>query len=361
MANEIILPQPIDVHVHLREPGATQKEDFESGTKAAIAGGYVTVLDMPNNPPEGTGTGGLLHEKRQLAEGRIFSDVGLHFLGRPEATGHFADVEPLVHGLKLYMNETTGNLFVDKKSDLESVFRNWKSRKPIIVHSEGEKVHEAIGLARKFIKPLHVAHISQKEEIEAIKAAKNSGMNITCEVSAHHLFLTERDAVDRFGKPDPFRQMKPPLATESDRQALWDNIDAIDMVASDHAPHTFEEKTQDPEKFPHGIPGLETTLPLLMYAVYRGKLSIEDVVRLTHTGPRDRFGIEVFDDTYAVVDLDAWHQIDSNSLYTRAGWTPFDGWYVNATIKRTVIRGETVFENGEIVGSPKGRLVTPKV
>lgn len=358
MAREIILPQPIDVHVHLREPGATQKEDFESGTRAAVAGGYATVLDMPNNPPLGTATIGLLEEKRRLAEGKIYADVGFHFLGRPETTRYFPEIIPLVHGLKLYMNDTTGSLYVDKKKDLETVFKAWRSPKPIIVHSEGETAHTAITLARRFKKPLHIAHVSQKSEIEAIKEAKNSGMNITCEVSAHHLFLTERDAVDRFMKPNPFGMMRPPLAREEDRIALWDNIKVIDMIASDHAPHTIEEKTADPEKIPNGIPGLETTLPMLMYAVYKDKLSIEDIIRLTHTGPRDRFGVQVFDDTYSVVDIDAWHQIDAKSLQTRAGWTPFDGMFVNATVTKTVIRGETVYENGEVVGAPHGRVVT---
>ncbi len=353
MSKEIIkLPGLIDTHVHLREPGATQKEDFETGTRAAIAGGYTTVLDMPNNP-EPTITPSAVQKKIELTKDRIFCDVGFHFGGNKESSQYFEEVKNEVFGVKVYMNHTTGPLLVEDPAELQTVFSRWPKGKIIMVHAEEETLKTAIDLARGSNQRLHVCHVSQKQEIEAIKSAKESGVKVTCEVSTHHLFLTENDAF-HLGS---FGIMRPPLATETDREALWDNLNVVDIIASDHAPHTREEKSS--EKPPFGVPGLETTLPLLLTAVADGRLTLERLAELTSTKPREIFGIKEDFDTYTEIDLKESYIIDSSKLQTKAGWTPFEGVRVTGRVVKTVLRGDMVFDGEEIIGSPKGRIIYP--
>ncbi|MBU1031320.1 amidohydrolase family protein, partial [Patescibacteria group bacterium] len=266
MSKIIQLPGLIDTHVHLREPGATQKEDFGTGTKAAIAGGYTQVLDMPNNPIS-TITPEALQQKMDLAKERIYADVGFHFGASKESIQYFPEIKDKVYGLKVYMNQTTGDLLIENDEVLAEIFSSWPKNKPVIVHAEGDTLTRAIALAKKYNNKLHVAHVSLASEIEQIKTAKEAGMNITCEVTPHHLFLTDED-VKRLGG---FGMMKPPLASYEDQNALWQGItdEIIDMIGSDHAPHTKEEKQG--EKPMYGVPGLETTLPLMLTAVSDGR------------------------------------------------------------------------------------------
>lgn len=353
MSKEIVrLPGLVDTHVHLREPGATQKEDFETGTRAALAGGYTTILDMANNP-EPTVSQEALQRKITLAGNRIYCDVGFHFGGTRESSQYFEEVKKQAFGLKVYMNHTTGSLLVEDPEELQTIFSRWPKGKNIMVHAEGEKLETAIDLARDSRQRLHVCHVSQKQEIEAIKEAKEGGARVTCEVSAHHLFLTEND-VPALGS---FGIMRPPLATEKDRQALWDNLDVVDIIASDHAPHTKEEKSS--EKPPFGVPGLETTLPLLLTAVVDGRLTLDKLFQLTSYQPRLIFGLIPNKETYTEVDLKESYIIDSSNLQTKAGWTPFEGVRVTGRIVRTVLRGDVVFDGEEIKEPPRGRVVYP--
>lgn len=353
MSKEIIrLSGLVDTHVHLREPGATQKEDFETGTKAAIAGGYTAVLDMPNNP-EPTITPDALQKKIQLAGNRIYCDVGFHFGGTKESSQYFEEVRNEVFGLKVYMNHTTETLLVEDPQDLQTVFSRWPRGKIIMVHAEGETLRTAIDLARDNHQRLHVCHVSQKQEIEAIKDAKERGVQITCEVSAHHLFLTEHD-VPALGS---FGIMRPPLATEKDRQALWDNLDVVDTIASDHAPHTKEEKAS--QKPPFGVPGLETTLPLLLTAVADGRLTLYRLFELISLKPRLIFGLRPNPETYTEIDLKENYIIDSSKLKTKVGWTPFEGARVTGKVVRTVLHGDVVFDGEEIKEPPRGKVIYP--
>ena len=359
MTNITRLPGLIDTHVHLREPGSTQKEDFSTGTKAAIAGGYTLVLDMPNNPipiitPEA------LEEKINLAKGRIYADLGFHFGGAKDGVPFF-DVKdkqslPLrgkAFGLKVYMNHTTGPLLIEDKAELELIFSSWPKDKPLMVHAEAETLAKAIILAKKFKNKLHVCHVAKKLELELIKTARSEGLDITCEAAMHHLVFTHDDLL----KLGPYGLMRPPLAQTEDKEYLWANINEIDTIASDHAPHTIEEKHGD--KVVNGVPGLETTLPLLLNAVNEGKITIERVIEMTSTNPRKIFNIPVQPDTYTEVDLDEEYTIDPKDLYTKAGWTPFEGMKIRGKIKKVVLRGETVLENALIIGEPKGQVVFP--
>ncbi len=352
MQKIIKLPGLIDPHVHLREPGATQKEDFETGTKAAIAGGYTTVLDMPNNPIA-TVTPEALQEKMDLAKGRIYCDVGFHFGASSKSIQYFNEVSGKVFGLKVYMNQTTGDLFMEDEATLEAVFSAWPKGKPILVHAEGDTLQKAINLAKKFGNKLHVCHVSLRKEIAAIKAAKEAGMEISCEVSCHHLFLTEED-VKRLG---PFGMMKPPLSSKEDQVALWDGLKdgTIDMIASDHAPHTKEEKLS--EKPPFGVPGLETTLPLLLTAVNDGRLTLERLMELTVTTPRKIFDIPEQEDTYVEVNMGEKWIIGNKNLQTKCGWTPFAGMKVTGKVKKVVLRGNLAYDEKNILG-PFGQVLS---
>lgn len=351
MQKLIKLPGLIDPHVHLREPGATQKEDFETGTKTAIAGGFTMVLDMPNNPIS-TISPEAVQQKMDLAKGRIYCDVGFHFGASRESIQYFEEVKNKVFGLKVYMNQTTGDLLMEDDKVLEAVFSSWPKEKPVMVHAEGETLQKAIILAKKFDKRLHVCHVSLEKEIEQIRAAKKDGMQISAEVTCHHLFLTNKD-IERLG---PYGMMKPPLESTEDQGALWQGImdGTIDMVASDHAPHTKEEKQGEKPAF--GVPGLETTLPLLLTAVNEGHLSIERLIELTSTNPRKIFGAPEQKDTYVEVGTRESYIIENDSLQTKCRWSPFAGMKVTGKIKKVVLRGQLVYDGQNIFG-PYGQVL----
>jgi len=348
----VALPGLIDPHVHLREPGATKKEDFETGSKAAIAGGFTTVFDMPNNP-EATTAPEALQRKIRLAGNRIYCDVGFYFGATASGTKHFEKVKDQVFGLKVYMNHTTGTLLMEDPNELQFVFSNWPKEKPIIVHAEGQTLEKAIGLAGLNERRLHVAHLATKEDLEMVRRAKEEGRPVTCEVTPHHLFLTQADA-DELG---PFGLMKPSLKRESDRFALWKGLEAgvIDMIATDHAPHTIEDKKS--ENPPLGVPGLETALPLLLTAVAENKLTLEKVIELTSTNPRKIFALPIVPETYTEVDLKESYLISSSNLKTKCGWTPFNGMRVTGKVIKVVLRGKIVFNGENIIGMPSGKVV----
>ena len=355
MGKEYILPDLIDSHVHLRTPGATHKETFETGTMAAIAGGYTTIVDMPNNPKP-TITPEELQRKIFLAEKGIYCDLGFHFGVGAKAIGsdYFEEVKDRVFGLKIYMSHTTGPLLVTEMNDLERAFSTWTSKQPILVHAEGETLQTAITLSARHGKKLHVCHVSTKDEIQMVKKAKEQNLPITCEVTPHHLFLTEED----FDINNPFSKMRPPLGSKKDQNALWENLDVVDIIASDHAPHTKEEKLSD--KPPYGIPGLETTLPLLLTAVNEGRLTIDRLIELTSVNPRRIFGIPKLPETYTQVDLSQNYIIDPKNFNTKAKWTPFEGMKVTGKIIKVVLRGTVVFDGENIINPPLGRVVFPR-
>jgi dihydroorotase len=352
----IKLPGLVDPHVHLREPGATHKEDFESGSRAAVTGGYTTVLDMPNNP-EPTTSLDALQKKITLADYRIYCDVGFHFGATAERSSQFEIVKDQVFGLKVYMNHTTGPLLIEEPLDLETIFANWPRRQPILVHAEGETMQIALDLAKKHKQRLHACHLATEEELIMVRGAKEAGLPVTCEVGCHHLFLTEDD-VDTLGS---FGIMRPPLAKKTDQEAPWKGIDdgSIDMIASDHAPHTNDEKLNS-EKPPYGVPGLETTLPLMLTAVAEGRLSMKRLIDLTSVNPRRVFNIKVTPGTYTEADVTHSYVIRSDNLQTRAGWTPFEGMRVTGRVAKVFLRGEMVFDGEKVVGTPRGNVVNPR-
>lgn len=341
------LPGLVDVHVHLRDPGATHKEDFSTGTAAALAGGVVAVLDMPNNTPP-TVDEQRLNEKAHIASAKAHCDFGF-YLGATEGNaGDGPRLSQRVAGLKIYLGQTYGPLKMADLADLLVHFRSWPADKPIAVHAEGLAIAAAIALARLYDKRLHICHVSRKTEIELIRKAKESGgaAGLTCEVTPHHLFLTQADAA-RLGS---LAHVKPSLGSEEDRAALWDNLDIVDVIASDHAPHTLAEK-ESPEP-PPGVPGLETTLPLLLTAVADGRLPWDRLIELTSENPARIFGLKRDERSYIEVDLDARYTLDGSSLKTKCGWTPFAGMAVRGRVARVYLRGVLAYADGQVLVRP---------
>jgi len=350
----IRLPGLIDVHVHLREPGGEHKEDITSGTAAALAGGVTLVLDMPNTCPPII-DGETLARKKQLVAQKALCDVGLYLGASETNASKVAARAGEAVGLKIYLDQTYGPLRMRNLAALLIHFRTWPADRPIAVHAEGLSAAIAIGLARSFGRRLHLCHVSRADEISLVRAAKESGAALTCEVTPHHLFLNEADAL-RLG---PYGSMKPPLASENDQAALWTNLDLVDCIATDHAPHTRTEKESNVS--PPGVPGLETMLPLLLTAVIDGRLTLERLVDLTYEAPRRIFGLPAQPDTWVDLDPDARYTLGSDYLHTKCGWTPFEGFSVQGKIRRTILRGQTAFEDGQIRVQPGfGKTVEPQ-
>jgi len=340
----IKLPVLIDPHVHLRDPGATKKEDFSTGTKAALAGGFCVVFDMPNNP-QPTITKVALHKKSRIASKKAYCDYGFFFgASQADNTKDYKQIYKEVVGLKVYMDTTTGSLLLDKLDILKRTFQAWPGKKPIVVHAENGNLAKAIGLASIYDKKLHIAHLSQQSELELVMSAKRRGMDVTCEVAPHHLFLTEKD-VSKLGS---YGYMKPYLRTRKDVNFLWKYIDAVDCIATDHAPHTKEEK--DSHNPPFGVPGLETSLPLMLTAVNNGKLSMKNLVRLMSSGPLKIFNPNLRASDYIVeVNMSSKYILKSNNMYSKCGWTPFEGRSVKGAVRRVIIRNEVVFKDGDLL------------
>lgn len=358
----LTLPGLIDPHVHLRDPGQTEKEDFETGTKAALAGGYTTVLDMPNNKIPIT-TAKLLDEKMTIANDKIVCDVGFYFGSIGDNFSEFEKVVSKVFGLKLYLSETTGHHTLDKNL-LEQACAAWQKaqslllrsnrlQSPVLIHAEDDTIEDVIGLVEKTNMQTHIVHITTQKGLEQIIDAKNRNLPITCGVTPHHLFLTKSDA-QTLG---PLGMVKPPLAKQSDVDFLWRNLSAIDVIESDHAPHTKEEKEAGSA---YGFAGLETTLPLLLTAVFDQKLTIEDIKRLCFENPKKIFHIPVDQDSYVEIDSESEYTIQSENFFTKSKWSPYNGWRVKGKVVRVFLRGEKVFEDENILAKAgSGRVIFP--
>lgn len=349
--SKLTLPGLIDIHVHLRDPGQTHKEDFYSGTLAALAGGFTTILDMPNNLSPIT-TINRLKEKITSAGKRTVCDIGF-YIGSIGGNPFDLDKAPeYVFGLKLFLNPTTGNLLIGKK-ELAEIYACWNSNLPILVHAENEKVALVIDMVKKTGKKTHICHISSKEEFSYVIEAKENGLPITCGVTPHHLFLTGKDVE----KLKAFAQMKPTLKTKKDQEFLWKNIKYIDVIESDHAPHTVEEKQSDVPPF--GVPGLETTLPLLLQAESEGRLTMDQILDLCHKNPSKLFRIKTDNRTKIEINLKKF-TIENKKLKTKCGWSPFAGRKVMGKVKRVRIRGKKVFEDGMVLVKPGfGKVIAP--
>jgi dihydroorotase len=367
-----LLPALIDSHVHFRTPGLAHKETWETGAKAAIYGGITTVFDMPNTIPP-TVTLERLEEKEALISEQLKKvGIPLHhglYLGADKT--HFDEIvrcKGRIVGIKLFMGSSTGGLVMDDQSSLHAIFSLAASHDLLLaVHAEDEalicerkvqfqgktdpKVHseirndevafratrKAIELARLYKTRLHILHVGTKREIEIIKRAKNEGLSVSVETTPHHLFLT----IDDYEKLGTKVQMNPPLRTQEDATALWHAIHegTIDTIGSDHAPHTLEEKALPFGQAPSGIPGVETTLPLLLDACNQGKITLRQIVRLMRERVLQIFNIPANDD-YILVDMKKKREIYEHSLKTKCGWSPYTGRQIQGWPIYTILRGK---------------------
>ena len=343
------LPGLVDVHTHLRVPGGEHKEDFASGTAAALAGGITTILAMPNTTPPLT-TVEVLQAIRAEAQRTIVCDVGLFAGASPAHIEQLPSLAPYVVALKIYLNDTFGPLRVEDLPTLQACFQTWPHDKLIAMHAEGQSVAVGIGLAAAYARPVHFCHISRREEIELIVEAKRQGLPITCEVTPHHLFMTEADAA-RLG---PLADMRPRLATQADVDSLWAHLaGTIDCIATDHAPHTLAEKRSATP--PPGIAGLETSLPLMLGAVKAGRLTLARLIELMATNPRHIYGLAEPPDTFIEVDPDCEYILTNELLHTKCGWSPFAGQRLTGRVERVVLRGQVVYEAGKV--GERGRVL----
>lgn len=367
----LILPGCVDLHVHMRDPGLRRKEDFPSGTRSAAIGGVTTVADMPNTVPAVT-TNTALEAKAAGLRGRAAVDYALY--AAPQSA---AAVPRLAHAVafKVYMAESTGNLEVTVPR-MEEILRAAEAQsKLVVVHAEDPgkftkqkardlRGHDAarpkiaeeaavVTLARlRGEARVHVAHVTCVEALDKVPATA------TCEVTPHHLFLDSSKPLGASGK------VNPPLRSPADRDALWDAFrnGRIDAVASDHAPHTLDEKSVAFEEAPAGLPGVATAFPLLMRRIRAGELDLPRLVSAMATRPAEILGIakgtiEVGRDAdLVVVDPRHIEAVTEKRVRYKCGWTPFEG--MEACFPRAVyLRGETIVEDGEAVSEGQGRLI----
>lgn len=384
-----VLPGIIDTQVHFREPGLTHKEDLDTGTRAAVLGGVTSIFEMPNTNPL-TLTADDLQAKFDRAKGRAWCDHAFFIGGSAENADALAELEriPGCAGVKVFMGSSTGNLLVEDDATLDRIVGNGTRR--MAVHAEDEprlkerrhiadegrhpRVHPVwrdeivclkatqrlLGFARKHGRRIHVLHVTTAEEMELLAANKDLA---TVEVTPNHLTLTAPDCYEKLGAR---AQMNPPVREARHQNALWRAIaeGVVDVIGSDHAPHTLEEKAKPYPASPSGMPGVQTTLPLLLTAASKGKLTLERVVDLLCHGPQRIYQIVAkgriargYDADFALVDLQAWRELKDEDMGTKVKWTPFAGMRVCGVPKATVIRGRVVMRDGEVLGTPAGQPI----
>lgn len=341
------LPGLIDVHVHLREPGGEHKETFETGTRAALAGGITMVLAMPNTQPPLIDSASLTLAE-SAAAARALCDYGLYLGASGENIQSAAALANRCAGLKFYLDATFGPLHIKDLRTLREHFARWPKDRPIACHAEDRTIAAVLTCAQLERRTVHICHVSRADEIALIRDAKQAGIDVTCEVCPHHLFMNLEDDAKRLGTGR--HEVRPRLATRADQAALWANMAYIDIIATDHAPHTLAEK--DGPNAPPGFPGLETSLSLMLTAVHQERLSLEDVVTRMYDNPKRIFGLPAQPDTFIEVDPDEVWLPTHRGTFSRCGWTPYDGWELHGRVERVTLRGQVVYRGGTFSGAP---------
>ncbi len=384
-----VLPGVIDTQVHFREPGLEHKEDLEHGTRAAVAGGVTAVFEMPNTKPL-TVDAAALDDKLRRARERAWCDHAFFVGATADNAEWLGELEQLpgTSGVKIFMGSSTGDLLVPEDSDLARVLANGRRR--VAVHAEDEQrlvkrrgempdevTHEyhpvwrdretairatrrILALARAANRPVHVLHITTGEEMTLLAAHRDVA---TVEVTPQHLTLAAPECYQALGS---LAQMNPPIRDAAEREALWRAVadGTVDIVGSDHAPHTSEEKAKAYPASPSGMPGVQTLVPIMLDHVAASRLSLERFVDLTSAGPQRVYGIvgkgriaAGYDADFTIVDLAAEREITNAWIESRCGWTPFHGRRVTGWPMATIIRGRIVMRDGTLQGSPDGRPV----
>ncbi len=384
----LVMPGVIDTQVHFREPGLEWKEDLETGSRAAVLGGVVAVFEMPNTEPTTTDPAALA-DKLSRAKGRMHCDHAFFVGGTHENAVFLGELErlPGCCGVKVFMGASTGSLLVQDDEGIEQVLRHTNRRATF--HSEDEyrladrrplartgdwtshpEVRDArsamssterlVRIARALGKRIHVLHVTTAEEIIFLADHKDVA---TVELTPQHLTLAGPEAYERL---KGFAQMNPPIRDAAHRAGLWRGIanGVADVLGSDHAPHTREEKARPYPASPSGMPGVQTLLPVMLTHVAEGRLSLERLVDLTSHGAQRVFGLADkgrlavgYDADLTLVDLAARRTITHAAMASRVGWTPFDGMAAKGWPMATIIRGRVVMRDDEIVAPSLGEPV----
>ncbi|WP_404710659.1 dihydroorotase [Sphingomonas sp. MMS24-J13] len=383
-----VLPGVIDSQVHFREPGLEAKEDLESGSRAAVLGGVVAVFEMPNTKPN-TDTAEALANKLARAKNRMWCDHAFYVGATSANADKLVDLErlPGAAGVKIFMGASTGDLLVSEDSELARVLASGRRR--VAIHAEDEPRMQArldervtgdpashpvwrddesamlatkriIALARAARRPIHILHITTPAELAYIAQNKDIA---TCEVTPQHLTLAGEDAYPRLGT---YAQMNPPIRSGAHRAGLWHwlNQGVPDVLGSDHAPHTKDEKAKTYPDSPSGMPGVQTLLPLMLDHVAKGRLSLQRLIELTSAGPQRVFGLTAkgriaagYDADFTLVDLKAQWTIEESWLASRCGWSPFTGMEITGRPVGTIVRGNIVMRDGQLANQAIGRPV----
>ena len=380
-----VLPGVMDTQVHFREPGNPHKEDLASGSLAAILGGVTAVFDLPNtNPP--TTSRAAIEDKLERAKGRMHCDHAFYAGATPQNIGALAELEkmPGVCGIKAFLGSSTGTLLLNKEEDILAALKAGNRR--VAVHSEDEdrmiarkhlaergkpathpvwrdaeaarmSTERVLRLARAAGRRLHVLHITTGDEIPLLAAAKDIS---TAETTPQHLTLSAPECYERLGT---YAQMNPPIRDESHRQALWKAVQdgVIDVIGSDHAPHTREEKDKTYPDTPSGMPGVQTLVTLLLDHVNKGNLTLERFIDLTSAGAQRIFGIAGkgrialgYDADFTIVDMGLTRTIENKWIASTCGWTPFDGMKTKGWAVATILRGAIVMRDFAATGPAQG-------
>ncbi|GAB7535119.1 dihydroorotase [Burkholderia sp. 3C] len=382
-----VLPGVIDTQVHFRDPGLTHKETLEAGTRGAVLGGVTAVFEMPNTQPL-TLEASDLRDKLELARGRAWCDHAFYLGGSAINAERLAVLETLpgCAGVKVFMGSSFGNLLADDDAVLRRIVRNGRRR--MAVHAEDEArlrarralveasgdvrdhphwrdpesalmaTRRVVAMAAETGRKLHVLHVSTAEEMAFLAQHKR---RVSVEVTPHHLTLEAPGCYERLGT---LAQMNPPVRDASHREALWQAIrdGVVDVIGSDHAPHTLEEKARPYPGSPSGMTGVQTLLPVMLDHVAHGRLSLQRLVDLTGAGPARLFGIEGkgrialgYDADFSIVDLGARRTIRDDWIASVSGWTPYDGMACQGWPVATVLRGQPVMRDEVLVGTPAGQ------
>ncbi len=374
-----VLPGVIDAHVHFREPGLTHKEDFETGSRAAVLGGVTTVFEMPNSDPP-TVTADRLLDKLARAKGRMACDYAFYIGGSSENAGMLGELErlPGCAGVKIFMGASTGSLLLADEEGLMRALRSGRRR--ISFHAEDEdrlqqrkalaisgrpETHpiwrdadcarlageRLMRLARAARRQVHVLHATTADEMAIYASHRDIA---TVEVTVNHLTMTAPDCYERLGA---YAQMNPPVRDATHQKALWQAVAGglVDAVGSDHAPHTRAEKDGIYPATPSGMPGVQTLVPVLLTHVAEGRLSLQRMADLTSAGPARIYGVagkgriaEGYDADFTLVDLKAERVIRHADMASRCGWTQFDGVTAKGWSIMTIVRGHVAMRDGEV-------------
>ncbi|OEJ14614.1 dihydroorotase [Brachyspira hampsonii] len=355
-----VLSGIIDPHTHMRDPGLTHKEDFNSGSKACARGGITVFLDMPNTVPNTISRENIIFKKSMMI-GKSYVDYGFHFGGSKADNSN--DIKNIINdaaSTKIFFNASTGNMLVEDDKILEKLF---EVSKIVTVHAEDKMVDKAIKIAKNTNTPLYLCHLSLESEIESLKKAKDSGMIIYGEVTPHHLFLNTED-VNKNDRNKMLLRMKPELREKSDNKALWKAISdgTIDTIGTDHAPHLISEKL---EKLTFGVPSVEHSLELMLKKVNDNTIDLKLLTKIMSEKAAEIFSMkdkgllkENYDADLVIIDLNDHSEIEEKDIITKAGWSPYIGFQRGGKVLTTIVRGNIVYDNGKFTDSFIGKEIT---